>query len=153
MKIKYEFDETLTDDTIVINFHPQNSQIENIKTIIAENNVTPISVYKREQELFLQPNEILFFETDNDIVYAHTINHNYEIKLKLYEIEQLDVLSFIRISKSSIININQIYSIEKTFGAGSLIKFRNTHKEVYVSRLYYKLLKEKLKGRVHYEKK
>ncbi len=153
MKIKYEFDETLTDDTIIIRFHPKNPEVEQIKEKLEEVTTPPLKVYQKDREIFISALDVLFFETSGDIIYAHSAHNNYQIKMRLYEIEALNPTSYSRVSKSTIININQIYSIEKTFGAGGLIKFRDSHKEVYVSRLYYKLLKEKLKGRLHYEKK
>ncbi|OYO43052.1 hypothetical protein CG709_20430 [Lachnotalea glycerini] len=42
------------------------------------------------------------------------------------------------------LNVNQIYSISRNLTASSIVQFQNTHKQVYVSRYYYKLLKQKL---------
>ena len=60
---------------------------------------------------------------------------------KLYELEEILPRKFVRISKSSIVNSDKIYSIQKNLTASSLIEFKNTHKQIYVSRSYYKLLK------------
>ena len=45
-----------------------------------------------------------------------------------------------RVSKSTILNINHIYSISKNLASSSEIQFLNTHKQVFVSRHYYKSL-------------
>lgn len=49
-----------------------------------------------------------------------------------------------RVSKSTILNTNHIYSITRRISSSSKIEFQNTHKQVYVSRYYYKPLKIKL---------
>lgn len=49
-----------------------------------------------------------------------------------------------RVSKSTILNINHIYSITRNLTSSSIVEFQNTHKQVYVSRHYYKPLKFKL---------
>lgn len=58
--------------------------------------------------------------------------------------EELLPRTFLRISKSAIVNTNKIYSIHRNLTASSLIAFQHTHKQIYVSRAYYKLLKNKL---------
>lgn len=49
-----------------------------------------------------------------------------------------------RVSKSTILNLNHIYSITKNLTASSIVEFINTHKQVYISRYYYKPLKCRL---------
>lgn len=78
------------------------------------------------------------------MIYAHTLNEVYQVKYKLYELEEILPQNFIRISKSTILNINHIYSITRNITSASLVEFKNTHKKVYVSRGYYKVLKLKL---------
>ena len=87
---------------------------------------------------------ILFFETEGTSVMAHTAAEAYETRLRLYELEELLPASFMRISKSSIVNTDRIYSINRNLAASSAVEFQGTHKQVYVSRGYYKALKEKL---------
>ena len=88
--------------------------------------------------------EILFFETDSDGINAHTRDNIYQTKYKLYELEELLPGSFMRISKSAIVNTSHIYSISRNLTASSVVAFADTHKQVYVSRYYYKPLINKL---------
>ena len=57
-----------------------------------------------------------------------------------------DILSgkFMRISKSTIVNLSHVYALTQSI-SGCSIQFANTHKQVYVSRRYYKLLRERMK--------
>ena len=49
-----------------------------------------------------------------------------------------------RIAKSTIANINQIYSVARNLTASSQVEFYGSIKKVYVSRRYYKELIERM---------
>lgn len=100
--------------------------------------------YRGNTEYYLALEEILFFETDGDGINARTRDNIYQTKYKLYELEDLLPGCFMRISKSSIVNTNHIYSISRNLTASSVVAFAGTHKQVYVSRYYYKPLVNKL---------
>ena len=59
---------------------------------------------------------------------------SYEVRLKLYELESILPRYFSRVSKSTIANIRQVYSVDKSFSGTGTISFYQTHKEVHVSR-------------------
>lgn len=101
---------------------------------------TEISIF----EYYLSLDEILFFETDEAGISAHTKTDAYQTKYKLYELEDMLPGFFMRVSKSTILNTNHIYSINRNLTASSVVAFSGTHKQVYVSRYYYKLLISKL---------
>ena len=46
--------------------------------------------------------------------------------------------------KTAIVNLNRIYAIRRNLAASSEISFQGTHKQIYVSRAYIKVLKERL---------
>ena len=143
MSIVFRIDNNIDED-IVILYKKRNDVVNNLEKYC--NNIKMI-FYKREQEYYLDLNEIIFFETDITSISAHTINDVYNIKYKLYELEQMLPNNFIRVSKSTIVNINSIRSINRNITSSSLIEFYNTYKKIYVSRFYYKNLKERLKER------
>ena len=101
-------------------------------------------LYKGDTEYYLNVNDIIFFETDGNAVMAHTKNDMYETRRKLYELEELSGGRFQRISKSAIVNVDKVYSIKRNVTSSSAIEFQGTHKQIYVSRAYYKVLREKL---------
>lgn len=101
-------------------------------------------LYKGDTEYYLNVNDIIFFETEGNAVMAHTKNDMYETRRKLYELEELSGGRFQRISKSAIVNVDKVYSIKRNVTSSSAIEFQGTHKQIYVSRAYYKVLREKL---------
>ena len=146
MEVKIELDELL--DHIVIKCKTDDDNIKNIVKHINSLYKSNIIFYKKDIEYYLDVNQILFFETNGSSISAHTINDVYNVKYKLYELEDILPSNFIRVSKSSIANISHIHSIDKNITYPSLIKFDKSHKQVYVSRLYNKSLKHKLRERV-----
>lgn len=146
MKIKIEIDESLSEDEVLISCRGLTEQVTEIQKAVSEvvNTSKRFVFYRGNTEYYLALEEILFFETDGDGINAHTRDNIYQTKYKLYELEDLLPGCFMRISKSSIVNTNHIYSISRNLTASSVVAFAGTHKQVYVSRYYYKPLVNKL---------
>lgn len=108
--------------------------------------------YKGEEQYFLTLSEILFFETEGEGVFAHTAADSYETRQRLYELEAILPNYFARISRSTIANTLHIFSIQRGLTRVGLVSFRGSYKEVYVSRMYNSILKEKMEERHLYEK-
>ena len=156
MKIRIEFDEKITEDEVIIRCRGITDQITRIQKAVSEaaGAMQKLAFYKGNMEYYLMPDEILFFETDEDGVSAHTRDNRYLTKYKLYELEEILPGCFMRISKSAILNTNHIYSISRNLTAASVVAFQGTHKQVYVSRYYYKPLISKMEEkRLYHEKK
>ena len=88
--------------------------------------------------------EILFFETEGTSIRAHTKDDIYGARYRLYELEETLPGYFMRVSKSTILNIRHIYAMTRSLSASCVVEFKDTHKQVYVSRHYYKPLKNRL---------
>lgn len=108
--------------------------------------------FKGEEQYYLALSEILFFETDDDKVFAHTDKDSYETGQRLYELDAILPNYFVRISRSTIANTLHIFSIQRGLTRVGLVSFRGSYKEVYVSRMYSNILKMKMEERHLYEK-
>ena len=146
MKVKVEIDESLEKDYVVIHCKRLNEQIMQVQNILADigSQDKTILLHKENKEYYLPLDKILFFETENKEVRVHTKTEIYDTEYKLYELEELLPGYFMRISKSTIVNLKQVYSISRNLTSSSLIEFVNCHKQVYVSRNYYKALIDRL---------
>ena len=134
---------------IIIKCHKLTRDIIKIQQMLtsfdAENRSSNQMIfYKGDTEYYMNLDEILFFQTESSVIYAHTVDDAYETKYKLYELEEILPAAFVRISKSAIVNSSLIYSIQRNLASSSVISFNKTHKEIYVSRAYYKMLKNKM---------
>jgi len=112
-----------------------------------DNKQSTLSFFKGKTEYYLTLDDILFFETEEGTVYAHTKDDTYQVGERLYRLIDLLPSNFIRVSKSTILNINPILSINKNLASSSLVMFKNSHKQIFVSRHYFHSLQEKLKER------
>ena len=146
MKITVELDENCIEEEVVIRCKELNdtvSQIQKSITDIASQD-TKITLYRDKTEYYIPLKDILFFESDGNIICAHTVEKTFITKYKLYELEKMLPWYFTRISKSAILNINKVYAITKNITASSTVEFYGTTKMVYVSRAFYKALMSKM---------
>ncbi|GFZ33032.1 DNA-binding protein [Clostridium zeae] len=146
MRIRIEVDNKIEEDEVIIRCSELSEEIKNIQVVLDDilSQNKKITFYRGDTEYYLSLEEILFFETEESSICAHTIDNIYNVRYKLYELEELLPGYFMRVSKSTILNTNHIYSITKSISSSSKVEFQNTHKQVYVSRYYYKPLKIKL---------
>lgn len=143
MKVRVVENPDLEDD-VVIQYRVLTPAIE---AAILHLNHLEIDVIDRGANQKIAIHEIIFFESEDDKVYAHTRDKHYGTRYKLYELEERLPSSFVRTSKSSIVNAIEIEGVERSIGASSVLRFFKTHKIAYVSRLYYGPLKRKLEER------
>ncbi|MDE6904736.1 MAG: LytTR family transcriptional regulator [Lachnospiraceae bacterium] len=146
MKIKIEIDESLEEDEVFIRCRELTEEITALQRTVSETTggAQKFVFYRGNTEFYMKLNDIIFFETENGGISAHTKTDAYQAKYKLYELEDILPGFFIRVSKSTIVNTNHIYSIHRNVTASSIVTFTDTHKQVYVSRYYYKPLISKL---------
>lgn len=146
MKIRIEVDEGREEEEVLIRCRQVSEEVLQLEKSLrrVEKEFQNILLYRNKTEYVVPVREIYFFETEGDAVYAHTKKESFLTEMKLYELENFLPESFLRISKSTIVNVRYIYSITRNVTASSEVRLMDTHKEVFVSRNYYKQLREKL---------
>ena len=86
--------------------------------------------------------EIYYFESVENVVFAYCKDEVYETKSRLYELEEkLSMTSFMRSSKSMIINLNKIESLSPII-TGRFQALLKNKELVMISRQYVGKLKE-----------
>lgn len=146
MKIRMEIDDSIAEDEVVIRCRELSDDIVSLQRQIQEavNQKLQLHVSQGEKEYFITLEEVIFMETADQFVAVHTSEQIYSTKQKLYELEELLPGSFMRVSKSTIINTSLIRSIHKNITGASEVEFAGTLKKAYVSRSYIKALMSKL---------
>lgn len=152
VKLRIELSEACDEEEIIIRCSGVSEKIQKIQAYIQSLATPKLIFYKGNQEYYLTLEEILFFETEGEQVYAHTKTDAYRVRHRLYELETMLSRTFIRAAKGTIVNTTRIYAIHRNLTASSQVQFIGTHKHVYVSRHYYKALKERIQERgIKYE--
>ena len=146
MKIRIEVDEEREEEEVLIRCRQVSEEVLQLEKSLrrVEKEFQNILLYRNKTVYVVPVREIYFFETEGDGVYAHTKKESLLTEMKLYELEDFLPESFLRISKSTIVNVRYIYSITRNVTASSEVRLMDTHKQVFVSRNYYKQLREKL---------
>ncbi len=146
MKIRVELDGSIAENEVIIRCNALSEEIQMVQRTLADlaMDQQKFVFYKGDTEYYLPLERILFFETEEKTIYAHTADQMYQAKYRLYELEEFLPGHFMRVSKSTILNTDKVYSIQRNLTASSVVEFQNTHKKVFVSRYYYKPLKNKL---------
>ena len=146
MKVRIDIQSNLEEDEVVIRCASINEMVLQIQHLVSSfgTDERSLTLLKGDTEYFIPQEQILFFETESKMVIAHTAEKMYETQYKLYELEEILPRYFMRISKSTIVNLNQIYSITRNLTASSKVEFYDSIKKVYVSRNYYKALIDRM---------
>ncbi len=94
----------------------------------------------------INEDKIVYFASDQKLVFAHLEDTKYLVNYKLEELStRLDPEKFFRIHRSTIVNLNYVQRIEAWFGGGYKMKVRDKQKtELTISRAAGKLLRQKL---------
>lgn len=145
MKLRVELSEK-ADEEVVIRCRSMTKEVkwlqDLLRSVIGYN--TELVLHIGTSVYYVPRNEILFFETDNGRITAHTADKMYYTNYKLYELEKLLPVSFLRVFKACILNVAEVSTIHKNLAGASEVLFRGSHKKVFVSRMYYKILKERI---------
>lgn len=105
---------------------------------------THLFVQKSEKLLNIPTGDIMHLEASGDYTVLTTAKDQYLSSSGIGKLEEkLDPEKFIRIHRSTIINLNYLKEIEKHFNGGLIVKMENG-KTFPVSRTYAKLIRKKV---------
>ena len=146
MKIRFEIDSGLSEDEIVIKCRNMDDETMALGKRIndAVNQDMQLKVLKDGRDYYVKLSDILFLETMDPGIAVHTAKEMFTTKEKLYSLEEILPGYFMRVSKSTIVNIRKIRSIKKNITGASDIEFTGSSKSAYASRNYIKMLLDKL---------
>lgn len=146
MKIRIEMDDGVAEEEVIIRCRGLTDEVmllqKQLSEIIASK--LRLEVTKGDTTCYLSPEEVLFLETTGVYVAVHTREDIYTMRQRLYELEEVLPRSFVRISKSAIVNVSNIRSMHKNITGPSEIEFSGTIKRAYASRNYLKALMNRL---------
>ena len=105
---------------------------------------TELTGYLEDKIVRLNYQDVYYFEANENRVFAYYHSDVYEVKYKLYELEELFVpLDFVRCSKSMIVNMEKIEYLSPLFSVKLEAHLKNGEK-IVISRSYVKEIKRRL---------
>lgn len=130
------------DEIIVRCAHLDEQLLKLIQTLQAEK--LRLNAYSDSGITIIDPKDVYYFEAVDNKVFAYCEKQVYEVRKKLYELEEaLISTDFLRISKSTIMDLSKVAHLSAAFNGRLEAKLKNGEK-IIISRQYVPYLKNKL---------
>ena len=143
MKITINTDEKITETEIAIHCRALDTEIEKIMATLRMLN-SQLMVTKDEENHLVDIADIIYVEAVERKTFVYTGEDVFESKLKLYEMEErLCAGSFLRVSKSCLVNLRYIKSLKNDIERKIRLTLKNGE-QIVVSRQYADEMKKRL---------
>ncbi len=129
------------DEEVVIYAKEKTKLVEDIENLVAGSSFELIG-YLSGAAVNLKADEVYCFTVQDSKVYALTHKEKYQLRCRLYQIEERLSGDFVKINQSCIANMRKIERFDTSVSGTLMIKFRNGYKD-YVSRRQLKAVKER----------
>ena len=133
MHIEIDISAEIKEPYAVIHTNEMTPQINKLISYV-HNMDHVIAVYEEDNIVILKPEEIYMIVSAGRSVTIFCEKQEYLSRKCLYEFEDMLKSSFIRISKTTLVNLHQIRRVEPSFN-GMLVVMKNGQKD-YISRKY-----------------
>lgn len=146
MKLEIKIDTAIVEPETVITTSAMTDEVNRVVNYISNLGNTSFMITGQKDgkiELLDQENIIRLY-AENGKMFAKLDQATYQIRLRLYELEErLDNEKFVRISNSEIVNLKKVKGLDLSF-AGTICMELENGEVSYVSRRYVSKIKKKL---------
>ena len=144
--MKVTLEPTQSQETeVIIRGDVAGEEVLALLQFLGKKNSGKLLLYREEEQYIVDPGQIVYLEVRDSRVYVCTRQETFEAKQKLYELKELlAAYPFAQISKSVIVNIDRVKSIQAEFSGNYRIKLKDRKEVLTVSRKYFKEFKEKI---------
>ena len=130
------------EEEVLIYVHQKNEASQKIEAFVSGLS-TELYGYRDKIAVRLSPSEIQCVTIQDGKSFAMTQDETYQLKERLYMLEDVLGDSFLKINQSCIANIHKIKKFDATFSGALLVIFQNGYRD-YVSRRRLKAVKERI---------
>ena len=135
MKVSIDISAEYKEPFAVIHTDKVTEEIQRIVDVLGTNE-TPITALQNEDNIIvLQPKDIYMVRVEVGDTIIYGAKERYRSRKRLYELAQQLGSQFMQISKTTLINLSCMDSIEPGFSGTLLLKLKNGNRD-YVSRKY-----------------
>lgn len=144
MQIEVKIDESASETKVIILTSKMTDEVTQIVKKLSDESPQIIAGFCGGEVVLLQQPDIVRIYTADSKVFALTEKNEYQLRLRLYELEErLDKKQFVRISNSEIINLKKVKSFDMSF-SGTICVSLSNGSVTYVSRRYVAKIKQVL---------
>lgn len=134
MKVSIEVSAQYDEPYAVIYTSEVTDEIQHVLNVLNEKEA-PITAWLEEKIVILQPKDIYMVRIEKGDAVIYGESKRYYSRKRLYELSAQLGGQFMQISKSTLVNLTYLDSIEAGFSGALLLKLKNGCRE-YVSRKY-----------------
>ena len=146
MKVECKINSDYKEPYAVLHIDKMTTKIAEMITVLEKENVNSITLnaVKDKKTYFIKHECLVIVRSEGrEIVCYDKDKNRYVLDKPLYELERILDTHFIRISKSTIVNINQISHVEAGFNGTMELVMKNGLTD-YISRSFRRSFKERL---------
>ena len=143
MKVNVVVEPDLEEEYVEIHVRQVTDEITRLSELMQDRSRIITGTDEYERTVIIDESDIVALHAEKKWCRIYTDVANYSCRKRLYEVENMLGVDFMRISKSIIVNLRKIESVEAVFNGMLLLRMNNGTKE-YVSRTYLPKMKEYL---------
>lgn len=144
MQIEVKIDSGISEPKVIILTDKMTDEVARIVKRLSDDSPQVIVGFRGDNVVLLEQNDIIRIYTADSKVFAATEKSEYQLRLRLYELEnRLEKKQFVRISGSEIINLKKVKSFDLSF-TGTICVALSNGTVTYASRRYVSKIKQVL---------
>jgi len=138
----YTYIEEVSEEKVLIYANERTKLIDEIESLVESVNVD-LTGTLNDEIIKIDINDVTCFLSENNKVFALINDKKYQIKQRLYQIEEMNLAQFIKINQSCLANKKKIKKFESTIGGSLKVVFKNGYID-YISRRELKNVKQRM---------
>ena len=142
--IEIKIDKNYKVPKIVVYTDEVNDDLTKIVNKLKSADEEKIIGFKNDEAFIIEFSNVELIYTENKKIFARVENEAYQIKKRIFELEEsLEDVDFVRISNSEIVNFKKVTSIDFKLTGTMMLRLKSGN-NTFVSRRYVKKIKEYL---------
>ncbi|MBE6835392.1 MAG: LytTR family transcriptional regulator [Ruminococcaceae bacterium] len=130
------------DERIEIHSHKRDALVEQIEELVNNYGVN-INGYRDDEIVPLKPEEIFRVYVSSNKVFASTDSGEYQLKYRLYRLEEMLGEQFIKVNQSTLVNKKKIKKFSSSWGGSLIVELKNGETD-FISRRQQKTVMERM---------
>jgi len=142
MQIEIKIDPDCREPKLIIMTDKVSEEVNDILKRLSEDAPRVITGFREDSVEIIEPQDIFRFYANSGKIYATTAKGEFQLRIRLYEIEEnMNLPGFVRISNSEIINLKKVKNFDLSF-TGTICVTLTDGTVTYVSRRYVNRIKK-----------
>ena len=138
MKVRERLVDDYSKEGVLLEYVEFTKEFQEVKDYVLHKGEKITAYTENREAVRIRIEDILYFEAVGELVFAYLESRVYEVKLRLYQVEEkLDMPNILRASKSVLLNLDHIVSVRPALNGRLYAKMENGE-DVLISRKYAK---------------